>query len=194
MFDQGYAYSLGTGAYDVYTREQPGGGGGMMLMGFINVVTGPLMVYTGTLRGVGAATRIAEAGSMAALTPARALSQGSSTVFGAGEMTSLGSGAVRQGRLILSYEADGPIVGIVQGRSDVLLIARNGEAVLYVRTAEGQFAAVERAALPPGGAADCLKACPASHSRASGLTFRKRKSTGAAPHAEKWQRGAWAEK
>jgi hypothetical protein len=152
MFDQGYAFSLATGASDVYSLEQQSSGGGMMLMGFINIVTGPLMMYTGALRGVGAAARIGEAGPLSALTPARALSEGRSAVFGAGEITSLGAGTVRQGRLILSYEADGTIVGTVQGRSDVLLIAGNGEAVLYQRTAEGGLAAVERAPLPPGGA------------------------------------------
>jgi len=152
MFDQGYAYSLATGANDVYTREQQSSGGAMMLMGFINVVTGPLMMYTGALRGAGAVGRIAEAGATSALTPAQALAGGRSAVFGAGEMTSLGSGTVRQGRLILSYEADGTVVGIVEGNPNVIMIARSGEAVMYERTAEGGLQVVERMPLPPGGA------------------------------------------
>jgi Domain of unknown function (DUF4157) len=148
MFDQGYAYDLATGADDVYTPEQQKAGAAMMFMGFINMVTGPLMAYTGAMRGVGAVSRIEEAGTLSSLSPAKALSQGKASVFGAGDLTSLGAGTVRQGRLIVSFEADGTVVGTVEGQDSMLMIVKDGEAVLYERGADGTLTAINRAPAP----------------------------------------------
>ena len=57
---------------------------------------------------------------MASLTPQQALTQGKTSVFGAGELTSLGPGTVRQGRLIVSFQADGTVVGTVEGQDGIL--------------------------------------------------------------------------
>ncbi len=151
MIDQGYAYSLAAGTQDVYSNEQIESGGGMMFMGFINLVTGPMMAYTGALRGVGAAARIGEAGTFSALNPREALAAGKTSVFGSGELAAAGPGTLRQGRLLLSYEADGTIVATVEGQPNVLMIVKDGEAVMYTRAADGTLTVTARAPLAGEG-------------------------------------------
>src|SRR5262245_28057117 len=148
MVEQGYAYSLGTGATDVYTEEQASSGGTMMLFGFITAVTAPLMIASGGLRTFGAASAIGEAGALSRLTPAQALTRGLDVLA---DSRTLAPGVLQQGRLILTYEADGVVIGTIEGNPNVLMIARDGEAVMYVRTAEGLEEAA-RAPLIPAGA------------------------------------------
>ncbi|MCF2149245.1 hypothetical protein IQ276_023015 [Desmonostoc muscorum LEGE 12446] len=136
-FDQGYAYNLATGADDVYSREQQQSGGSMMFGGFISIVTGPLMMGMGSLRGIGAGARIMEGGALAEMNASEAISEGAAAVFSSGEAATLGPRTVRQGQFILSYEADGTVVATVEGNPNIMMIAREGEAIMYERTADG---------------------------------------------------------
>src|SRR5262245_26874431 len=171
MFEQGYAYSLGTGARDVYTEEQSSSGGTMMFFGFITAVTAPLMIASGGLRTLGAASAIGEAGALSRLTPEAAMTQGLDVLAGS---KSLGPGVLQQGRLILTYEADGVVIGTIEGNPNVLMIARDGEAVMYVRTADGGLEVAARAPLnagllPESTAAETGLAVPWDEPAAAGL-------------------------
>ncbi len=143
--EQGYAYSLAEGTEGIYSHDQIQGSGSMLFGGFISVVTGPLMIGVGSLRGIGAGMRMVEGGALAEINASEAISEGASAVFGS-RATTLGPRTIRQGQLILSYEADGTVVATVEGNPNIMMIAREGEAIMYERTTDG-LRIVQRAPL-----------------------------------------------
>jgi hypothetical protein len=130
MMETGQAYSLGTGAYDVFSREQQEAGGGMVLGGFVNLVFAPLGVASGFMRAPAAMAKI---GLPSVLT------------LRVGE-------TFQQGKYLVTMAEDGSLVAAVADRPDVLIIVRNGEATAYQITGTGELRVLENSPIVPGGA------------------------------------------
>lgn len=112
MIRTGRAYMLGTGANDVFTREQQQAGGMMMLGGFVSVVLAPLGIVGGTAR---------MATGLSRMTPAVAETL---VLLRAGQ-------TIERGEFVVSMAEDGSIIATSTRQPDMLIIVRGDTATLY---------------------------------------------------------------
>ncbi|MCX9012822.1 MAG: DUF4157 domain-containing protein, partial [Candidatus Methanoperedens sp.] len=122
MITTGSAYMLGTGANDVFTPEQQDSGALLIFGGFLNLLTSPLLIYSGASR----------LGSIA-ITP-------SPLTLGAGGTTRLlpaGPEVINRGGFVFTKYPDGSVVAEVISRPDLFIVARGNEAVMYQVLAGG---------------------------------------------------------
>lgn len=122
MIEAGEAYSLGTGAYDVFSRRQQEAGSAMVLGGFLSLGLAPLGVASGFSRFSAA--------------PGLALQVGET---------------LQQGRYLVTMAEDGSLIAAVADQPDVLIVVRDGTATAYRISGTGGLEVLETApVLPPG--------------------------------------------
>ncbi len=143
LMETGQAYSLGTGAHDVFSREQQEAGGMMVLGGFLGVALAPLAVVGGVSRMASATTRIGEVGLLG---------------LEAGQ-------TVQRGRYVMTLAEDGSMVVTLTDRADVMIIVRDGTATAYQVTGTGGLRVLESRPIMPAGAG------PGGAGRGGGVPF-----------------------
>jgi hypothetical protein len=132
QMNTGSAYSLGTGANDVFTREQQQSGGFMMITGFVSAVLAPLSIAAGIGRVAGFG------GATAGIAP---------LTLRAGE-------TVRSGRYLVTMAEDGSLVATLPEQPGVMIVMRDGTVTVYeVRAGQAARVLESEQVLPPGGAA-----------------------------------------
>lgn len=136
MISIGEAYMLGTGADNVFTREQQDAGAMMVFSGFLNLVTGPLMMYSGLAR------------LSAIPIPPTALPNRGGTPL----LLPAGPRVVQSGEFVVTINADGSAVATVAGRPDLLIVVRNGEMTMYQTLAGGGGTRIVASAPVPASA------------------------------------------
>jgi hypothetical protein len=131
MIATGQAYSLGTGANDVFTREQQESGSGMVLGGFLAIVTAPLAVGGGAMRAASGGASLSRAGVLALRT---------------GE-------SMQSGRFLVTMADDGSLVAAVVDQPEVLIVVRDGTATAYQVSETGGLRVLGSSPVTlPGGA------------------------------------------
>lgn len=132
MMRTGHAYSLGTGADDVFTREQQESGGSMMLGGFVGVVLAPLGVAGGTARIAGGLSRLGTA------------AESTTALMRVGQ-------TIERGEFVATMAEDGSIVATSASHPDMLIIVRGDTATLYQSMGPGGMRVLATRSLSEAG-------------------------------------------
>ncbi|MFE9692363.1 DUF4157 domain-containing protein [Micromonospora sp. NPDC005806] len=131
MYRTGRAYALGTGANDVFSREQQEAAGAMILGGFFSTVMAPLGFLGGVSRMGQAAAKFGT--DTTALTLA---GRGALALEAGADVLRVGQ-TVQRGRYILTLAEDGALVVTLADHPEIMIIVRNGTATAYEVTGTG---------------------------------------------------------